>query len=211
LTLNIETGCTTFLTCTKRITTLKKPLVYLDEKPKQLLRDKRISIFIKPGNLEKYDYEYVRNGTADIFMAVEFKAGKWVTQVTKRRAMTDFAQFVKILVTRDYSEAQVIRIVTDNLNIHKEKSFYETFSEDEAKQILDKIEFHYTPKHASWLNAAEIEINVMDIECTNRRIRDMEHLHMKWVHGQRGGMKTRRKWNGNLRGRMPMRKCQSIM
>ena len=82
----------------------------------------------------------------------------------------------KILVTEKYSEAEVIRLVTDNLNIHKEKSFYEAFSEEGAKQILDKIEFHYTPKHASWLNAAEIEINVMDIECTNRRIGDMEEL-----------------------------------
>jgi len=90
--------------------------------------------------------------------------------------MKDFARFMKILVTEKYSEAEVIRLVTDNLNIHKEKSFYETFSEEEAKQILDKIEFHYTPKHASWLNAAEIEINVMDIECTGRRIGDMETL-----------------------------------
>lgn len=81
-----------------------------------------------------------------------------------------------ILVIEDYSEAEVIRLVTDNLNIHKEKSFYETFSEEEAKQILDKIELHYTPKHASWLNAAEIEINVLDTECTGRRIGDMETL-----------------------------------
>jgi hypothetical protein len=82
---------------------------------------------------------------------------------------------MKILVTEKYSEAEVIRLVTDNLNIHKEKSFYEIFSEEEAKQILDNIEFHYTPKHASWLNA-EIEINVMDIECTNRRIGDIQTL-----------------------------------
>ena len=99
-----------------------------------------------------------------------------MTQVTERRTMKVFAQFVKILVTEEYSEAEVIRLVSDNLNIHKEKSFYETFSEDEAKKILEKIEFHFTPKHASWLNAAEIEINVMDIECTDRRIGDMEAL-----------------------------------
>lgn len=99
-----------------------------------------------------------------------------MTRVTKSRTMKDFAQFVKILVIEEYSEAEVIRLVTDNLNIHKEKSFYETFSKEEAKQIMDKIEFHYTPKHASWLNAAEIEINVMDIECTDRRIGDMETL-----------------------------------
>jgi len=100
----------------------KKPLICLDEKPKQLLRDKKMTIPMKPGSSEKYDYEYFRNGTANIFMAVEFKAGKRVTQVTKRRTMTDFAQFVKILITEKYSEAEVIRLVTDNLNIHKEKS-----------------------------------------------------------------------------------------
>jgi len=154
----------------------KRPLVCLDEKPKQLLEDKRTPIPIKPGSPEKYDSEYIRNGTANIFMAVEFKAGKRVTQVTERRKMTDFAQFMKVLVIEEYSKAEVIRVVTDNLNIHKEKSFYETFREDEAKQILDKIEFHYTPKHASWLNAAEIEINVMDIECTGRRIGDIGTL-----------------------------------
>src|SRR5450759_1625611 len=109
----------------------KKPIVCLDEKPKQLLRDKRKSIPIKPGSSEKYDYEYIRNGTANIFIAVEFKAGKRVTQVTERRTMTDFAQFMKILVIEEYSKAEVIRVVTDNLNIHKDKSFYETFSEDE--------------------------------------------------------------------------------
>ncbi|KKG15172.1 transposase, partial [Methanosarcina sp. 2.H.T.1A.3] len=120
----------------------KKPLICLDEKPKQLLEDKRKAIPMKPGSPEKYDYEYVRNGTANVFVEVEFKAGKRMTQVTKRRTMKDFAQFVKILVTENYSEAEVIRLVTDNLNIHKEKSFYETFSEEEAKKILDKIQFH---------------------------------------------------------------------
>ena len=148
----------------------KKPLICLDEKPKQLLGDKRTPIPIKPGSPEKYDYEYVRNGTANIFVAVEFKAGKRVTQVTQRRTRMDFAEFMKILITKNYSEAEIVRLVTDNLNIHNEKSFYETFGEEEAKQILEKIEFHYTPKHASWLNAAEIEINVMDTECTKRRI-----------------------------------------
>ena len=154
----------------------KNPLVCFDEKPKQLIGDKRISIPMKPGSPEKYDYEYVRNGTANIFVAVEFKAGKRVTQVTKRRTMVDFAQFVKMLVDEEYPDVEIIRLVMDNLNTHKEKSFYEAFSEDEAERILNKIEFHYTPKHASWLNAAEIEINVMDIECTDRRIGDMEIL-----------------------------------
>jgi hypothetical protein len=109
-------------------------------------------------------------------MAVEFKAGKRVTQVTKRRTMVDFAQFVKMLVDEEYPDAEIVRLVMDNLNTHKEKSFYETYSKEEAEWILSRIEFHYTPKHASWLNAAEIEINVMDIECTDRRIGDMEIL-----------------------------------
>jgi hypothetical protein len=154
----------------------ERPIVCLDEKPKQLLSDKRKPIPIKPGRSEKYDYEYVRNGTANIFMAVEFKAGKRVTQVTERRTMKDFALFVKMLVDGEYSDVEVTRLVIDNLNTHNEKAFYKTFSKDEAERILDRIEFHYTPKHASWLNAAEVEINVMDIECTGRRIEDMEIL-----------------------------------
>jgi hypothetical protein len=154
----------------------KKPLVCLDEKPKQLLGEKRKPISMKRGSPEKYDYEYVRNGSANIFMAVEFKAGKRVTKVTKRRTMKDFARFVKMLVDEEHPDAEVIRLVTDNLNTHREKAFYETFGKDEAERILSTIEFHYTPKHASWLNVAEIEINVMDIECTGRRIADTETL-----------------------------------
>jgi hypothetical protein len=153
----------------------KRPLVCLDEKPKQLLGEKRMPIPMKQGSPEKYDYEYGRNGTANVFMAVEFKAGKRLTQVTERRTRADFARFVKMLVD-EYPGVELIRLVTDNLNTHNEKSFYETFDKDEAERILSKLEFHYTPKHASWFNAAEIEINVMDIECTDRRIGDMETL-----------------------------------
>jgi hypothetical protein len=174
----------------------KIPIVCLDEKPKQLLRDKRKSIPMKPGCSERYDYEYIRNGTANIFVAVEFKAGKRVTQVTKRRTRVDFAEFMKILINEEYSNAEFIRLITDNLNIHNEKSFYEAFSEEEAKRILEKIEFHYTPKHASWLNAAEIEINVMDIECTDRRISDIElltHEVGSWEK-KRNGFKKRIEW-----------------
>jgi len=152
------------------------PIVCLDEKPKQLLGAKRMPIPMTPGSPEKYDYEYVRHGTANIFMAVEFKVGKRVTQVTERRTMKDYALFVKMLVDKEYRDVKVIRLITDNLNTHKGKAFYETFSKDEAERILSKIEFHYTPKHASWLNAAEIEINVMDIECTGERIDSKEIL-----------------------------------
>jgi hypothetical protein len=112
----------------------KRPLVNLDEKTKQLLGEKRMSIPMKPGNPEKYDYEYIRNGTANIFVAVEFKAGKRVTRVTERRTMKDFARFVKMLVDEEYLDVEVIRLVTDNLNTHKEKASYETFSKDEAEK-----------------------------------------------------------------------------
>ena len=170
----------------------KRPLVNLDEKPKQLLGEKRVPIPMKPGSPEKYDYEYIRNGTANIFIAVEFKAGKRVTLVTKRRTRKDFALFVKMLIDKEYPYVEAIRLVVDNLNTHNEKSFYETFTNDEAERILSKIEFHYTPKHASWLNAAEIEINVMDIECTGRRIGDMERLTREvtaWTRRRNNGKK----------------------
>ena len=174
----------------------QRPIINLDEKPKQLLGEKRTSIPMKAGSPEKYDYEYVRNGTANIFMAVEFKAGKRVTRVTKRRTMKDFALFVKMLVDEEYPDVEVVRLVMDNLNTHKEKAFYEMFTKDEAERILKKIEFHYTPKHASWLNAAEIEINVMDTECTDRRIGDMERLTKEvdaWTW-RRNDMKKKIDW-----------------
>jgi hypothetical protein len=123
-----------------------RPIGNLDEKPKQLLGEKRSSIPLKPGSPERHEYEYVRNGTANVVMAVEFKAGKRVTRVTERRTMKDFALFVKMLVDEEYSDdVKVIRLVTDNLNAHKDTAFYETFGKDEAERILSKIEFHYTP------------------------------------------------------------------
>ena len=153
-----------------------KPIIGVDEKPKQLIEDNRKSIPMTPGKSEKYDYEYIRHGGANIFMAVEPKAGKRTTRVTKRRTKRDFAKFIKFLVDRPYHNAKTIRIVLDNLNTHFKSSFYEMFSKEEAERILSKVEFHYTPKHASWLNVAEIEINVMDVQCTRRRIKDKKTL-----------------------------------
>lgn len=153
-----------------------KPLIGIDEKPKQLLGEKRIPLPMKPGRIEKYDYEYIRNGNANIFMAVEPKGGKRFTQITRQRTKKDFALFVRWLIDKKYPQQQKIRIVVDNLNTHNSSSFYETFNKKEAQRILKKIEFHYTPKHASWLNVAEIEIGVMDAQCTNRRIKSIEKL-----------------------------------
>lgn len=153
----------------------KRPVIGLDEKSKQLLGEKRKPILMKQGKPEKYDYEYKRNETANIFVSVEPKGGKRYTSVTTSRKREDFALFLKNLVS-EYENAEKIRIVLDNLNTHNEISLYKTFDKNEALQILDKIEFHYTPKHASWLNVAEIEIGSMDTECTRRRIGDIQTL-----------------------------------
>lgn len=145
------------------------PVICIDEKSKQLIGETRRPIPMKPGSVEKYDYEYKRNGTRNIFVAVEPKGGRRSIKVTKTRKKADFARFVRSL-TKKYPTAVRIRIVLDNLNTHFEKSFYETFSKEEARQILSKVAFYYTPKHASWLNMAEIEINIMERECTGRKI-----------------------------------------
>ncbi|SRR5258708_7872176 len=146
------------------------PVVCIDEKSKQLMQDATAAIPGKPGSPAKYDYEYCRKGTRNIFVAVEPLAGKRKIEVTLQRKKSDFAYFIKELIIHAYSHAKKIRLVLDNLNIHFAASFYETFSKKEADRLLRKIEFYYTPKHGSWLNMAEIEINMMDRECLNRRI-----------------------------------------
>lgn len=146
------------------------PVVCMDEKSKQLIEDVRGVLPLKPGSTAKYDYEYRRNGTRNIFVAVEPLGGRRKIKVTDSRTKKDFAYFIKELVEQDYKEAKMIRLVLDNLNTHFLSSFYETFSMRIAKRILSKIEFYYTPKHGSWLNMAEIEINIMDRECLARRI-----------------------------------------
>jgi hypothetical protein len=152
-----------------------RPVICLDEKPKQLLSDRKKPLPMRPGVPERYDYEYVRGGTANIFVAVEFKAGMRITQVTPRRAMTDFALFLKMVVDR-YPDADLIRVVMDNLSTHKEKALIEAFGQGEADRIMARVEFHFTPRHGSWLNAAEIEIGVMGTEWTDRRIGDLGDL-----------------------------------
>lgn len=153
----------------------KMPVIGIDEKPKQLIEEKRKPIPLRPGSPEKYDYEYTRRGTANIFMAVEPKGGKRYTKVTAQRTKKDFALYVRWLAAK-YPEAECIRCVLDNLNTHKKSSLYELFGKREAQRILQRVELHYTPTHASWLNIAEIEIGVMDAECTKRRIKDRKTL-----------------------------------
>lgn len=162
----------------------QRPVIGFDEKPKQLLEDRKKSIPMKPGKPKKCDHQYIRRGYANIYMAVEFKVGKRTTRVTSKRGKKDFAKFVKHLVDKVYPHADQLQLVLDNLNIHKKSTLYDIYPTEEAKRIIDKVEFHYTPVHASWLNVAEIEIGVMDIECTKRRIPFKEMLRqevMAWT------------------------------
>lgn len=174
----------------------EKPVVCVDEKSKQLIGDSRNPIPMKPEKPKKCDYEYKRNGTANIFVAVEPKAGKRTVKVTKRRTKQHFAKFIKYLVDKKYPKAKTLRMILDNLNTHFEDAFYETFDEKEAERILSKIEFHYTPTHSSWLNVAEIEIGVMDGQCIGKRIWNKEALTEKvrvWVK-KRNKLKAKINW-----------------
>ena len=173
----------------------KCPVIGLDEKPKQLLEDTRKAISMIPGHREKYDYEYVRNGNANIFMAVEFKAGKRTTRVTTRRTKRDFAKFVRHLVEKKYPDAERLHMVMDNLNTHNETAIHEMYGSEKAERILGKIEFHYSPPHASWLNVAEIEIGIMDAECTRRRIPDKETLRREVMAWEKIRNKQKKKIN----------------
>ena len=153
-----------------------KPMVCMDEKSKQLLADNRQPIKARPGSLEKYDYEYKRNGTCNIFIAVVPKEGTRIVKVTDTRTKKDFAFFVKDLVEKYFPKADYIQLVLDNLNTHFEGSLIEAFGKRKANCLLKKIRFIYTPKHASWLNMAEIEINMMDRQCTGGRVESQEKL-----------------------------------
>ncbi|MBU0558415.1 MAG: IS630 family transposase [Bacteroidetes bacterium] len=172
-------------------------VVCVDEKSKQLIEDVRGIMPLKPGSATKYDYEYKRNGTRNIFVAVEPLAGKRKITVTVNRKKKDFAYFIKELVEQDYKEAKTIRLVLDNLNTHFVSSFYETFTKRESKKILSKIEFYYTPKHGSWLNMAEIEINIMGRECLARRIgqEDVLKSEINYWSQQRNKAKKKINWS----------------
>ena len=153
----------------------KEPVVCFDEKSKQLLQDSRPTKGVKPGKSAVRDYEYVRKGTSNIFVAIEPKAGKRFTEVTARRTKQDYANFLKKLLAQ-YPDAKMIHLVQDNLNTHSEKSLVLAFGEKEARCIMKRFTFHYTPKHASWLNMAEIEIGILSRQCLNRRIPSRKKL-----------------------------------
>jgi len=152
------------------------PVVCFDETPRQLIGESRVPVMAKPGKRARYDYEYVRNGTANVFMFVDAHRPWRHAKVTERRAAVDFAECMRDLVDKHYPKAERIRVVLDNLSTHTQGALYEAFAPDEARRILRRLEFHYTPKHASWLNMVEIEIGVMVEQCLDRRIPDMATL-----------------------------------
>ena len=149
------------------------PVVCMDESPKQLIRETRLPVPMSPGMPARYDYEYERCGVCNIFMAGEPLAGKRMVRVTERRTKRDWAWFVKE-IAEQYPQAERITLVMDNLSTHKPGSLYESFSPEEAKRLWDRFDFVFTPKHGSWLNVAEIELNVLNGQCLNRRIDEIE-------------------------------------
>lgn len=149
-----------------------EPVICIDEKSKQLLREARAPLSIKPGTPAKYDYEYVREGTCNVFVAVEPKGKRRVIQITQRRTKQEFVAFVRRLLEHTYASARKVHLVLDNLNTHFRASFEEVLGRSVTAALLRRVEFHYTPTHASWLNMAEIEIGILDRQCLGRRLMD---------------------------------------
>jgi hypothetical protein len=154
----------------------RRPQVCFDEASKQLIKETRTPIPAAPGRPATTDYEYERNGTANLFMMFEPLAGKRHVKVTARRTALDYAHVVRELVDVLYPNAEKIVLVQDNLNTHKPASLYEAFAPTEAQRILAKLEIHYTPKHGSWLNMAETEFGILSRQCLDRRIENREYL-----------------------------------
>ena len=174
----------------------KHPVVCMDESSKQHLRETRQKLPMEPGKPERYDTEYERNGTSNLFIFFEPLRGWRRIDVTARRTAVDWAQQIKKLVDEDYPNAKKIRLVMDNLNTHMGASLYKTFEPKEARRLLDKLEFHYTPKHGSWLNMAEIEFSLLSRQCMRERMGDRDYLTQEvtaWTNN-RNSIKSDMKW-----------------
>lgn len=163
------------------------PVVCMDESPKQLIEEARPSLPMIPGYDKREDYEYVRHGVVNIFMANEPLKGRRMVETTQTKTKRDWAKFAKRISDEMYPEAKRITLVMDNFKTHTASALYETFSPAEAKRIWDRFEFVYTPKHGSWLNMAEIELHVLNGQCLNRHIATMEKVKSEveaWQNGR---------------------------
>lgn len=175
----------------------KRPLVCLDESSKQLIGETILPIPATPGQSERFDHEYVRNGVMNLFMVTMPLLGWRAVHVTDRRTMVDFAEVVRWLVEEVCEEAEKVVLVMDNLNTHKIASLYEAFPPEQARRIAAKLEIHHTPKHGSWLNMAEIELSVLARQCLDRRIEsraDLERFVGLWEE-------VRNEWGDQIRWR----------
>jgi len=174
----------------------QRPLVCMDESPRQLIRETRIPVAAGPGRAARHDYEYERCGTCNVFMAVEPLAGKRKVQITERKTKKDWAVFLKEIAD-EYPTVDKITLVMDNLNTHGPGSFYEAFAPSTAKALWDRFEFVYTPKHGSWLDMAEIELNVLIKQCLDRRIDNIDEMRMEVAAWQnrRDNMNAKINWH----------------
>jgi hypothetical protein len=173
-----------------------RPLVCLDEQSKQLIKETRTPLPTSPGRVARHDYEYERNGTANLFMLFAPLEGWRHVKVTERRTRCDFAEVIRELVDVHFPEAEKIVLVMDNLNTHKPSSLYEAFPPAEARRLVERLEIHYTPKHGSWLDMAETELSVLTKQCLDRRIPDMATLKSEvaaWER-QRNGQQATIDW-----------------
>lgn len=169
------------------------PQVCVDERPTQLISEVQQPIPATPGQPERYDYEYRREGTANLFALFQPLAGWRHIEVTAQRTKVDFAKILKDLADVHFPQAARIRLVTDNLNIHHLAVLYDAFPPEEANRLAHKFEFHYTPKHASWLNMVEIELSVLARQCLDRRIGDIETLKREiaaWAQARNAAQAT---------------------
>jgi len=175
----------------------REPVICLDEKSKQLVKDSRQSLPIRPGTPLRLDYEYVRGGTCNLFVTIKPKGGRRTVQITDQRAKTDFVAFVQYLLEQVYATARRIHLVLDNLNTHFRKCFEDVLGTKAAHKLLRRVRFHYTPKHASWLNMAEIEIGILDRQCLDRRLPDRATLtsEVKAWHRRRNDEHRCIQWN----------------
>lgn len=174
-----------------------EPVICIDEKSLQLIGHSREPLPMTQDSPTKQDYEYVRNGTTNLFVAVEPKAGQRIVSVTERRGKVDFVAFIGKLLTGTYAKARRVHLVLDNLNTHFRKCFDDVLGERAAAKLLRRVQFHYTPKHASWLNMAEIEIGILSRQCLDRRIANRELLQSEVDAWQQARNEENRtiKWN----------------
>ena len=175
----------------------KRPVLCFDETNRQLIGETRIPRPVQPGQAALHDYEYVRNGVANLFMLFQPLAHRRQVTVTERRTIKDFANFMRDLADVQYPDTEKIILVMDNLNTHSLSSLYATFEPDEARRLCERFEIHYTPKHGSWLNMAELEIGVMSRQCLSQRIttiKEMSDEVQSWVN-QRNNHKSTVHWH----------------